>query len=106
MTVIGGGSKSDMWNQIKADTLNTSCKTLKRSDGAALGNAALAAYGTGDVKDLAQTISQWVETKKVYNPIKSNHEKYMKIYASREKILNGPLKEIFDELAALRNSIS
>lgn len=105
MTVIGGGSKSDMWSQIKADILDTSCKTLKRSDGAALGNAALAAYGAGDVKDLAQTINQWVETKKVFNPIKSNHEKYMKIYASREKILNGPLKEIFDELANLRNSI-
>ena len=52
LTIIGGGSKSDMWNQMKADVLNTDCKTLKRSDGAALANAALAAYGAGDISDL------------------------------------------------------
>lgn len=105
-TIIGGGSKSDMWSQLKADILNTTCKTLKRSDGGALGNAALAAYGVGDIKDLAQTINQWVETKKIFKPIKSNHEKYMDIFKTREEILNGPLKEIFDKLANLRNRLS
>ena len=104
-TIIGGGSKSDMWNQMKADVLNTTCKTLKRSDGAALGNAALAAYGTGEIKDLTQTINQWIETKKIYNPIKSNHEAYMDIFEVREQILNGPLKEIFERLANLRNKL-
>ncbi len=105
-TIIGGGSKSDMWSQIKADILNTTCKTLKRSDGGALGNAALAAYGVGDIKDLVQTINQWVETKKIFKPIKSNHEKYMEIFNTREDILNGPLKEIYDKLANLRAKLT
>ena len=91
-----------MWNQIKADILNTQCKTLKRSDGGALGNAALAAYGTGEISDLAETAHKWVETKKFYDPIKSNNEAYMKIFEAREKILNGPLKEIFGVLADLK----
>jgi xylulokinase len=95
-----------MWNQIKADILNTTCKTLKRSDGGALGNAALAAYGVGDINDLTKTINQWVETKKIFNPIKSNHENYMEIFKTREEILNGPLKDIFDKLANLRNRLS
>lgn len=101
-TIIGGGSKSDMWNQIKADVLNIKCKTLKRSDGGALGNAALAAYGTGEISDLVETAHKWVETKKIYDPIKSNNEAYMKIFEAREKIINGPLKEIFGVLADLR----
>jgi len=103
VTIIGGGSKSDMWNQMKADVLNTTCKTLKRSDGAALGNAALAAYGAGEIKDLVQTIKQWVEIKKVYTPVQKNHEEYMDIFNTREEILNGPLKEIFNKLERLRN---
>lgn len=105
-TIIGGGAKSDMWNQIKADILNTPCKTLKRTDSGALGNALLAAYGAGDVSDLAGTIKKWIETKKVYEPIKSNHEAYINIFKARQKILNGPLKEIFDILDDLRNSLS
>ncbi len=104
-TVIGGGSKSDMWNQIKADVMNMEIKTVKRSDGAALANAALAAYGVGDVKDLVGTINQWVETKKIYTPIERNHKTYMQIFETREQILNGPLREIFDRLADLRSKI-
>lgn len=101
-TIIGGGSNSGMWNQMKADILNIQCKTLKRSDGGALGNAALAAYGAGEISDLVQTVHQWIETKKYYDPIESNHEAYMKIFEARERIVNGPLKEIFGILADLR----
>ena len=103
-TIIGGGAKSDMWNQMKADILNTECKILKRSDAGALGNAALAAYGTGDIKDLTGTIHKWVETKKVYDPINENNKAYMKIFKTREEILNGPLKDIFEKLATLKDS--
>jgi len=101
-TIIGGGSNSEMWNQMKADILNTQCRTLKRFDGGVLGNAALAAYGVGEVKDLVETANKWVEVKKYYDPIKSNHDAYMKIFKARERIVNGPLKEIFEILADLR----
>ena len=47
-------------------------------------------------------INKWEETKKYYDPIKSNHEAYIKIFEARERILNGPLKEIFKILADLR----
>jgi xylulokinase len=105
LTIIGGGSKSDMWNQMKADVLNTECRILKRSDGAALANAALAAYGVGDISDLTKTIHKWVETKKIYKPIKSNHDAYMDVFETREEILNGPLVDIFEKLAKLRAKI-
>jgi len=102
----GGGSKSDLWNQIKADILNTNYTTVNRTEGAVLANAALAAYGVGDVKGLSATVNEWVKTKKVYKPIKENNELYMKIYNTREDILNGPLRDIFNRLAQLQTVIS
>ena len=104
--VTGGGSKSALWNQIKADILNTNYVTLNRSEGAVLGNAVLAAYGVGDIKDLKKTIKEWVKVKNVYKPIMKNHELYMKIYNIRKEILSGPLKDIFERLALIQKVIS
>ena len=100
---IGGGSKSDLWNQIKADTLDTPYTTLKRSEGAVLGNALLAAYGVGDIKDMKKTIREWIEIKKTYRPRKENTEMYSRIYEQRKKILHGPMKEIFTLLTELHD---
>ena len=53
----GGGSKSKIWNQIKADVLDAPYTTLKRTEGAVLGNAVVAAYGVGDIPDIPTTPS-------------------------------------------------
>jgi xylulokinase len=98
----GGGAKSPIWNQIKADVLNASYTTLKRGEGAVLGNALLAAYGVGDVKNLKETTGQWVEQKARYNPVGKHHEAYQAVYEKRKEILEGPMVEIFKHLAELR----
>lgn len=103
-TIIGGGANSSMWNQMKADILNTECKTLKIADAGALGNAALAAYGVGESKDLVKTVNDWIEIKDTYTPNEENHEAYMKVFNAREKIINGPLKDIFNILEDLKNN--
>lgn len=97
----GGGSKGRFWNQIKADVLNTPYVTLKRTEGAVLGNALLAAYGVGDIKDLKQTARDWVAIKEEFSPDSENNEIYMKIYAKRKEILEGPLREAFNKIAEL-----
>ena len=97
----GGGSKGRFWNQIKADILNAPYTTLQRTEGAVLGNALLAAYGVGDVKDLKKTIRQWVKSKETFQPIPENNRAYRKIYEVRQEILNGPLRQIFDKIAVL-----
>ena len=102
-TVVGGGSKSGLWNQLKADVLNSNYVTLQRSEGAGIGNVILAAYGVGDITDIKTTIKDWVKVKSIYTPIKSNTELYGQVFKAREEILNGPLKEIFDKIADLRN---
>jgi len=95
----GGGSKAKLWNQIKADVLNTEYVTLETSEQAVLGNALLAAYGVGDIKDLRKAAKRWVGCRDTFRPNPDNHEIYMKIYKKREQILNGPLAEIFELLA-------
>jgi len=97
----GGGSKGNIWNQIKADILNIPYLTLKRSEQAVLGDALLAAYGVGDVKNLQKTAREWAEIKETFMPDRKNNSIYMKIYKQREKIINGPIKETFDMLAEL-----
>ncbi len=95
---IGGGSKSNLWNKIKSDVLNLKYVTLERSEGAVMGNAILAAYGVGDIKDMKKTAREWVKIKKVFEPDKKSNETYRNIFEKREKILNGPMKDIFSKL--------
>ncbi|MGQ9615368.1 MAG: xylulokinase [Spirochaetota bacterium] len=97
----GGGSKGKFWNQIKADVLDAPYITLERPEGAVLGNALLAAYGVGDIKDLRKTVNEWVKVKDIFNPNKANNEIYKEIYRVRDEILNGPLFQIFEKIAEL-----
>ncbi len=97
----GGGSKGAFWNQLKADVLNAPYTTLQRAEGAALGNAILAAYGVGDVKDIRKTVNDWIKQKDRFDPIPRNNEIYSKIFKVREDILNGPLYQIFDMITEL-----
>ncbi len=98
----GGGSKGSLWNQIKADVINAEYVTLKREEQAVLGNAVLAAYGVGDIADLRETARKWAEYKESFLPDPAMHERYMKIYEKRQKIIDGPLSEIFDIMAEMQ----
>jgi xylulokinase len=97
----GGGSKGKLWNQIKADMLNLPYVTLKRTEGAVLGNALLAAYGVGDIKNIKETVYKWVRTKDEFVPDRARNEAYTKIYEKRQELLNGPLREVFEKLMEL-----
>jgi len=100
----GGGSKSRLWNQIKADILNVPYLTLKNPEQAVMGNALLAAYGVGDIADLKNAAIAWIDVKETFRPIKAQTDRYMRIYKTREKILNGPMREIFEQLADLHRT--
>ena len=57
---VGGGARSALWNQIKADAVDLPWRVASRQDGAVLANAALAGVAIGDLGDLAGTIDTWV----------------------------------------------
>ncbi|MHB8627035.1 MAG: FGGY-family carbohydrate kinase [Aggregatilineales bacterium] len=52
--VIGGGARSETWNQIKADVLGVKYQRLQRSEFATWGSALIAGYAVGIFPNLAQ----------------------------------------------------
>ncbi len=59
--VIGGGARSDPWNQIKADVLGVPYQRLQRSEFATWGSALIAGYAVGLYDDLAQAATETTE---------------------------------------------
>lgn len=59
ITVTEGGSRSDLWNQIKADMLNSTVTTLKKAGGAVMTNVVVAAYAVGDIDNLKDSFNSW-----------------------------------------------
>lgn len=96
---IGGGSKSELWNQIKADVLGMPIAILKDSSGAAVGDAYLAGLGGGSFSDIRGVINSTVKIENRYLPNKSVHDYYQERYA-RFRNLYESLKDEFDASAA------
>ncbi len=102
ITVTEGGSRSDLWNQIKADMLNSKVKTLKKAGGAVMTDVAVAAYAVGDIDNLKDSMNAWLGIKKEYQPVPENTAYYRKVYEMQNKMVRGAMKPAFDELEKIR----
>ena len=74
--VTGGGEKSELWNQMKADALGARVVQVRRREGAPLGAALLAGFGVGLFKSLDTAATQWIERGNVVRPNRSLAEHY------------------------------
>jgi len=78
--VLGGGSVSPVWNQIKADiTGKVICQT-STPDAACLGAAIVAGTGCGLFNTLNDAVDHMVEVTARYEPNPKNHELYLQQY--------------------------
>ena len=96
---IGGGSKSKLWNQIKADVLGIPIVILQDSNGAAVGDAYLAGIGSGIFTDIRSTLKSNIKIESKYQPQQAVHTYYQERYA-RFRSLYESLKNEFDYSAA------
>lgn len=103
ITVTEGGSKSDIWNQIKSDVLNTEVMTLKKIEGAVMANAAVAAYAVGDIPNLKEIIKDKIAIKKIYKPKKENSLYYQKAFKYQQSLLKNEMNSAFALLSKMRN---
>lgn len=92
---VGGGAKSAIWDQIKADMLNVPYTLISTQDTGALGNCVIAAHGTGYVSDMIKTVKEWSKETRTFTPRTEYNEFYKKVFEVRQEIFNGPLDEIF-----------
>lgn len=92
---MGGGSKSDIWNQIKADITGKTLHITKFSqDTACLGAAILAGYAAGVFESVESAVDSMVEIKRTYVPDEEKHKIYQKQY-KKFKVLFHALEEVF-----------
>ncbi|MBD3308707.1 xylulose kinase [candidate division KSB3 bacterium] len=66
--ITGGGERSRVWNQIKADALGIPVVQIQRKEGAPLGSALLAGFGVGLFDDLTTAAQQWIEMGETTKP--------------------------------------
>jgi xylulokinase len=90
--VVGGGARSDLWNQVKADILNVPYQRLKGSEFGAWGAAMIAGKASGLIDNLADHARQTaILNGSPFYPSKENHEIYAPLiekYIHLEETLN------------------
>lgn len=96
--VLGGGSKSDVWNQIKADVTGRVYCTTDNSDAACLGAALVSGTSVGLFNDVAGAVNNMVNIRKVFKPNMANHEIYNQLFAQYKKLYNA-LCPLFEDSA-------
>jgi xylulokinase len=95
--VIGGGSKSRFWNQIKSDILGIPYVKLKREEFGVLGSAILAGHATGIFPDMRKTSDEFNRVSYRTSPDKKKHQFYKKYVDFYESFLEDS-KPIFKKL--------
>lgn len=80
----GGGNKSKIWRQIKADILNVTYCTTNIEETGNLGAAVIAGYGVGIYKDLVSPIESIVKVVERTEP----RDQYLSIYDELFNIYN------------------
>jgi len=78
---LGGGSKSKLWNQIKADISNVPITTVQGQETAAFGAALLAATGAGFFSSIESACTKMVKLSRTYVPDAVQHQVYQPVYA-------------------------
>lgn len=72
----GGGARSDIWCQIRADALGMPLKRTGISDSAALGAAILAGLGSGQMTSLQDAVRDLVHFDRVFEPNPAHRSYY------------------------------
>jgi xylulokinase len=92
LRVVGGATRSALWNQIHADILGKPMGVPVLSEGAALGDAILAGYGVGIYPDIRESADRIGTLGEVYRPRQETQECYhdlRAIYAQLYPALKG-----------------
>jgi len=76
LRITGGGEKSAVWNQLKADVLQMPIVQIERGGGAPMGAAMLAGAGVGLLPSLPETAAHWVRLGRRFAPDPSLADHY------------------------------
>jgi sugar (pentulose or hexulose) kinase len=80
--ILGGPTRSGLWNQIQADVYGTSVQTLKVPDATVLGAAILGGVGAGVFASIEEGADQMVRVDKTYEPNPQAVKTYAALYST------------------------
>ncbi|HLO17967.1 MAG TPA: FGGY-family carbohydrate kinase, partial [Anaerolineales bacterium] len=98
LRVVGGGAKSPLWNQIKADVTGLQVNVPEITETTALGAAFLALVGTGDYASLSEASDQIVKIRERIDPDPAVHSIYTEAYQQYRQTYFA-LLPVFEEAA-------
>ena len=91
--VVGGGTKSKTWLQIRADILNKTITTVHTDEASCLGAAILAQYALGKYSSIQEAAKKMVKVRtkiipnRTYtNDYKQRYQLFTKIYPTLKQI--------------------
>ncbi|MGN1059094.1 MAG: FGGY-family carbohydrate kinase, partial [Clostridia bacterium] len=90
--LMGGGAKSPLWCQIKADMTGIRLLTLENSETACLGSAILAGVGAGVYPSVREAAEKIVKTETVYTPQGVDYSQVYAQYTKLDDTLNAYVK--------------
>lgn len=92
----GGGAKSPLWNQIKADVCNLPVITLENEDTGLIGDAILAGTAIGIFPNIQDGCDRFVKIKSCVNPGTNCalYEKYYQNYGKLDQALDSYYKSV------------
>ncbi|MCR5179574.1 MAG: carbohydrate kinase [Lachnospiraceae bacterium] len=86
LNATGGGAKSAVWIQMKADVLDLPITTLKTADAGTVGSAMLVGCAMGIFSDLDDAAAHMVDKERTFEPRPAMHERYMEIYGRYRRL--------------------
>jgi len=86
MHATGGGARSKVWMQMKADILNLPITALETVDAGTVGSAMLTGIAIGCFQDLQDAAAHMVKETVTYHPRPEMHERYKKIYERYKRL--------------------
>ena len=103
ITVTEGGSRDELWNQIKANMLDAEVIRYRNAGGAVLTNCVFGAWATGSINDVKAALARVKEENGRDAPDAELSKRYRALYESRTTLVKHDLREAFDRLVAMRD---
>lgn len=94
LRAVGGGAKSDLWLQIKADIMQRKVERLDVNEAGTLGTAIMAGVATGVFNSMEEATKQLIKVRKEFYPNLEFKEKYMENYERYKKVYES-IKSIY-----------
>lgn len=96
LQATGGGARSKVWMQMKADMLNMPITALATADAGTVGCAMLTGIAIGCFRDLDDAAAKMVKLTHTYYPNQEMHARYMNIYQKYRGLYQAlrPLMEV------------